>query len=353
MTGRTVTDITVDTLETNVRTYSVNFVYLGPNNHPLELIFERAARHHQGRFGFLRAEKGKEKEKNNNKVQLLWERFGVTEQDGPTVVCVTKSDDAVVFNHRSKQPSSLPSDGEDTEWTESELMSFIEAHSFPLVTEMGPSNFEDLTQTGKLIVFAVVDSQPDQTGLASPFGQTFLLLAKQYRNRFLFATIDGTKYAKYVSQFGIEASHLPTVFIFEFSNEQFYIPDHIVLRSGFAITSFLDDVLAGKIQAKGTHAWYSPIRLYHRFEKWLGTFSETQLIVTIFVVMGLFAAILVMGCIYMSIDDGPRPTPATASSPPASASSPPVPASPVVPASSPSAPASARTPPGKKKPKKD
>jgi len=64
-----------------------------------------------------------------------------------------------------------------------------------------------------------------------------------------------------------------------------------------------------KIQPRGTHAWWSPIRVYNKFEKWLGTFTENQLIFATIMVLLSFVAVFIFACIYgTSMDEPPQNT---------------------------------------------
>jgi len=358
-----VTSVQVDTINKYLNIFPVTFLYFAHSNSPTQEIYEKAALIHQGRFGFLKAadstlETGSPNpDKDKKKKKGLREKYKVSESDGATVLYLTNSVEPISLNKETRNsfftssapPTNTP-DGVD--WSQDHLEIFIATHSLPLVSEMGPSNFEELTTTGKLLVFSVTvpsdskskfksnQDEEDIVGeelenenegvdkLAATLSKSYLKqmleLAKEYNKYLVFANIDGMKYGKYVEQFSIVKEHLPTMFIFDFPNEQFYVSENIVLRTKSQMQEFIDNVLAGKIKPKGTHSWWSPIRLYHKFEKWLGTFSETQLLVGIIMVMILFLVIFVMACVYGTSADEeipPNSNPPVASTSPRTSSS--------------------------------
>jgi hypothetical protein len=80
-------------------------------------------------------------------------------------------------------------------WDELDLRRFIDSHALPLVTEMSPNNFEELTSQGKHVVFAVTDPRSPET---DPYVDMIRNVAREWKHTFLFATMDGVKYDKSV-----------------------------------------------------------------------------------------------------------------------------------------------------------
>jgi hypothetical protein len=202
---------------------------------PVKRSFERVARFHQGKFAFARAETAREEadskaredaanaaaaakdpkkkraaERPPSKFKSLYAQYEVSEtaESQPAsaqVLWVSPYITPEVLgpnkkSAKSKRKANANADNDDDDddedgraWTESALRSFVETHSLPLLTEMGPSNFEDLTGSGKLVVFAVTDPDSPDT---NKYLKSVIQIAKQYRSHFAFGNIDGVKYNK-------------------------------------------------------------------------------------------------------------------------------------------------------------
>eukprot|EP00823_Brevimastigomonas_motovehiculus_P002181 TRINITY_DN1370_c0_g1_i1.p1 TRINITY_DN1370_c0_g1~~TRINITY_DN1370_c0_g1_i1.p1 ORF type:complete len:588 (+),score=146.10 TRINITY_DN1370_c0_g1_i1:63-1826(+) len=181
-------------------------------------------------------------------------------------------------------------------WSAPSLRRFVETHALPLISDLNPHSFQDLSAIGRLVVFGIMD--PTKTEQSHAYLELFRKVAHEYRSAFVFATVDSSKYGKYVEQFGVTADSLPTIMVLDYPNEQFFTRDVVHVETINDMYIFLDDVLTGKNQPKGTHAWWSPIAAYVKLQKYLSTFSETQLMWMTIVIMILFAIFLVIGCKY-------------------------------------------------------
>lgn len=238
--------------------YPVNFVFAGaPRSSPEYAVFERAARAHQARQGFLFTEDEK-----------LLAQFGAADAAARGAVVVRLSDDGAA--ERFEGP-----------WEEAaDLRAWVLDNQLPLVSELSADNFYDLTGSGKLTVFAVTNSERDysKTYLDKVFGPA----AHANRDRFVFANLDAFKFESYVSQFHLDLDHGPTAFVFDFPNEVYWspLPDgghSAATRDG--LDRFLDAVHRGELSPQTVGAWYSPARLMRWIENWVDQFDDTQLII--------------------------------------------------------------------------
>jgi hypothetical protein len=235
--------------------------------------FDRVAYQLQGLHKFLRA---KPRDLKLNK------RYSVDDDERPVVVCHMEGG----FDEKFTGP-----------WLETGLRSFVDAHKLPLVSDLDATNFEDVTSTGQIVVFATSDPN---AGSTKSFMKALLNVARKYR-QFTFANVDGVKFAKYVSQFGVTTSQLPTVFALNYTGDQYYLAENQAATES-QIEGFVSGILTGRIPARETASWYSPWRYYKYFEKWLGTFSEGQLAFATIAAMLLFAVIIFAGCYYAAQD---------------------------------------------------
>lgn len=184
------------------------------------------------------------------------------------------------------------------------LRYWVENNTLPLISELGGNNFDEVTSSGILSVFAVTDPAHSSS---QPFLQTLLPIARKFRGQLIFAHVDGAKFAKYISQFGLNPPQFPTVFVTDIPNEIYYHrPENPTVTEADEIEAFLQQVLDGTIPAIGTLPWYSPSRWVKLAERWLSRFSESQLVVGLFVALGAFAGILLLICCL----DAPQTNPA-------------------------------------------
>jgi len=193
----------------------------------------------------------------------------------------------------------------------------MEANKLAVVTELDATNFEDVVQGSGIVVFAVTDPAASAT---KPFVKSLVNVARRYR-QFVFANIDGVKFNKYVAQFSVSETALPTVFALNYTADNYFVTDEYAQANTEAkVNNFIEGILSGTVPARATSAWYSPMRYYKMFEKWLSTFSETQLMVGVMLAMLSFVGLTIAGCYYATQDLGGDDTPGKDSAaPPAEA----------------------------------
>jgi len=271
----------------------VVFLFFSSGSHGQETRhYEKVAYQLQGTVKFV-STKIKASDAGSKK-KTLSDKYKVGENEKPQVIVLSEGGDQERFTGP---------------WEGEQLRYWVGNHSLPLLSDLGTSNFDDVTtQPGKLTVFAVVDV--DDSGFAD-YRKTLISVARNFQDNYVFATIDGAKFNKYVSQFSVMDGGLPALFVLDYTNELYYAnpsptPDAV---STSGVTAFLNEVRTGKISPTYTTPWYSPARYFKYIEKFLGQFSETQLAIGVAVAMALFAAILIYGCLYGDIAGVEPPAP--------------------------------------------
>jgi protein disulfide-isomerase A1 len=247
-------------------------------------VFERIAYKMQGLHKFLRA-KGDDGK--------LAKKFSVTSQSAVVVIMEGGDDEKYTGG-----------------WSEATLTAWIEKRKLPLLSELDATNFEDVTQAGKIVIFSATDPSSSMT---RSYLKEMLNVAKRYRD-FVFANIDGVKFNKYVSQFGVTTDLLPTLFALDYPKDEYYVGEDLSrFMNENQISRFADDILSGRIPPRGTSAWYSPMRYYKMFEKWVSTFTEAQLGIAVTIAILTFLLLIGAACYYGLQDFGPDPAPKKAS----------------------------------------
>lgn len=128
-------------------------------------------------------------------------------------------------------------------------------------------------------------------------------LARQYRDSFIFATVDGVKYNKYISNFGLKIEladtklSLPTIVVLT-ESDYFISPPSGHPLSASLIPQFLADVASGSISVSGTNAWYNPVRYLKLVEKYLNALPMWQLVIVIIIFVLAFFACMFGLCFY-------------------------------------------------------
>lgn len=264
-----------------------------PNSSFSQRLFDKLAYRLQGIVKFFSVDKS---------AVDVFTAIGAKPSDSPLVLIVTKNGDLDDSANRFTG-----------EWTEGELRNFIVNNKLPLVNELDQHNFDDVTTSGKKIVYAIVNTkQPQQS---AEFDKILYKLAKQstFRDAFVFARLDGIKYHKYISQFGVvvgeggsDVSSLPTMVVLDPALDYYYAPNghgpnaNIVHPIGGEreIQQFLTDILDGRIPLTGTTPWYNPTRYVRLLEKSLSKWPVWQVAVLAVAVMTAIVGSLFWCCFY-------------------------------------------------------
>eukprot|EP00586_Coscinodiscus_wailesii_P003666 CAMPEP_0172488576 /NCGR_PEP_ID=MMETSP1066-20121228/18170_1 /TAXON_ID=671091 /ORGANISM="Coscinodiscus wailesii, Strain CCMP2513" /LENGTH=451 /DNA_ID=CAMNT_0013255889 /DNA_START=169 /DNA_END=1524 /DNA_ORIENTATION=+ len=103
------------------------------------------------------------------------------------------------------------------------LMEFIKNNNLPIITNLGAHNFHKLGHMGKHLGIMVLD--PEQTERQSV---PFLKQLKDYaisgsrKDNYIFGTIDGRRWERFMNQFEIDIKNLPEFFILDVPNRLFW-----------------------------------------------------------------------------------------------------------------------------------
>ncbi|KAI9317131.1 thioredoxin-like protein [Dichotomocladium elegans] len=143
-------------------------------------------------------------------------RFSLSPTDLPTVLIVKDNKHIMYPSH----------DFTHTEDVEQALEGWINDERFPLVSEIGPGNAEEILGGDRVVVLGIIKRE-DQTNTAN-----FRSLAAQYqkqqkassqRSNVLFATLDANMWIDYARQtFAIHPNRLPAVVIVDPADATYY-----------------------------------------------------------------------------------------------------------------------------------
>ena len=128
-----------------------------------------------------------------------------------------------------------------------DLMKYIRQHNFALVTELGPHNFRSMGDRQTPIAIAVLN--PDDEAKSNALVADLRQFAKNgqaaIRYRYLYAKMDGKKWAKFLSQFSVEQDNIPELFVLDIANKKYFENSTIV-----GVEKFLTAVSKGEIQER-------------------------------------------------------------------------------------------------------
>ena len=105
----------------------------------------------------------------------------------------------------------------DGELTSDAVSGFVQANNLPVVVELGGHNFRFAGRKGKPLAIGVYD--PNDEVKTNKFRQELKEYAIRgaHREDYVFGTMDGTKWDKFLSQFSITKQSLPELFVLDVS----------------------------------------------------------------------------------------------------------------------------------------
>jgi len=115
------------------------------------------------------------------------------------------------------------------EITSDSVSEFVKANNLPIVVELGEHNFRFAGRKGKPLAIGVYD--PNDEVKTNKFRQAMKEYAMRgaHKDRYLFGTMDGKKWDKFVSQFSITRESLPELFVLDVSESDPQCPIHEVI----------------------------------------------------------------------------------------------------------------------------
>lgn len=137
-----------------------------------------------------------------------------------------------------------------------DLVKYVREHNKALVTELGPHNFRSIGDRQMPVAVAVTD--PDRAAKSDALVAELRQYAKDgepasIRYRFIYAKMDGKRWAKFLSQFSIEQGNLPELFVLDISNKKYWQNSTVV-----GVENFLKAVVDGKIRERDQEGQGNP-----------------------------------------------------------------------------------------------
>jgi len=130
------------------------------------------------------------------------------------------------------------------EMTSPNFLDFVKANNHALVTELGGHNFRQMGQLGKLLAIAVVN--PDDAVKSNKFVDEIKSYAKAASHaildKYLFCTMDGKKFEKFLTQFKIMKANLPEIFVLQYEGKEFWQDSSV-----FTVDEFIKSIENGEI----------------------------------------------------------------------------------------------------------
>jgi hypothetical protein len=267
-------------------------------------LYESLAWRLQGSLKFFRVEYD-----SNSGSADIFSFAGINPDQTPIILLVTAKADTKEETNRFAGPWDSTSDASSA--SGQSLRDWFIARKLPLISELDQSNFDDITGAGKKIVLAVVDAKNKGCKNGAEVGKAFvdslypLARLDSFKEKFIFAWVDGPRFNKYVSQFGVtvsdptsgpaDTSSLPSIVVLEPDQDYYYPPPS--KSNGLShpignvedVKNFLQAVIDGNIKTAGTIPWYNPSRYIKLLEKQLDTMPTWQIVL---VVVGFFLSLL-------------------------------------------------------------
>jgi len=110
------------------------------------------------------------------------------------------------------------------DFTAIELLDFVKENNFALVTDLGPRNFNTIGKKGRHLVIGVVDSSDEsQVNVMKKELIEFATTGpSDVVSKYYYGTMDGKKWAKFMSQFEVEVDELPQVIVIDVPTKMYW-----------------------------------------------------------------------------------------------------------------------------------
>jgi len=175
----------------------------------------------------------------------------------------TPANGQVVANGRRRFIAKLERDAEGKffnpphEINTVDLVKYVREHNRALVTELGPHNFRSVGD--RQMPVAIVVTDPDRAEQSDALVAELRQYAKDgqpasVRYRYVFARMDGKRWAKFLGQFSIEQGNLPELFVLDISTKKYWQNSTVV-----GVENFLKAVVDGKILERDQEGQGNPI----------------------------------------------------------------------------------------------
>ena len=209
---------------------------------------------------------------------------------------------AIVYLSRGIEQPELVTGDVSTE----ELTRFVAARRVPLVSTLSPDNFDELTNSNKRLALLVLPSSFAQSSTSSSLIESLYPLARRYRDKLLIATVDGSRYSRWLQSYiDTQQSHLPALIMFEDYPDTVWKP-HSQPMGESDIDRMLTEVMDGTRPGASSTAWFSPARYIRMLNKFLLQFEEWQLIAAVVVTSCVVLGSVILLTTWCMGDETPR-----------------------------------------------
>ena len=131
------------------------------------------------------------------------------------------------------------------EVTTDALTNFVQETNLAAVIELGGHNFRFVSRRGKSVAVAVYN--PEDTIKTTNFKKELKDYAVngKYKDEYVYGTMDGIKWDKFLSQFSIHKENLPELFVLDVPNRTYWQDPSI-----FGVSNFIAAVQNGEIESR-------------------------------------------------------------------------------------------------------
>jgi len=162
-----------------------------------------------------------------------------------------------------------------------DFLEYVQNENFALITELGASNFRAMGDAGKPLAIAVINKSSPKT--SAPFltelRNVAINLTSEIKDKYVFCSMDGIKWGRFLNQFDVKGGDLPTFFILDVPKKKYWDQPDSAEASKLSIEEILKAHAKGdlpaKVQGSGKIAspWY--------FNPWV-IFGMVMVSITIF-----------------------------------------------------------------------
>jgi len=177
------------------------------------------------------------------------------------------------------------------EVTTDALTNFVQETNLAAVIDLGGHNFRFVSRRGKSVAVAVYN--PEDTIKTTNFKKELKDYAVngKYKDEYIYGTMDGIKWDKFLSQFSIQKENLPELFVLDVPNRTYWQDPSV-----FGVSNFITAVQIGEIEPREQEKRKS------------GVLDEVLQAFVDYMPYSLFFMLALFGTVFMLVvrlDDGP------------------------------------------------
>ena len=177
------------------------------------------------------------------------------------------------------------------EVTTDALANFVQVTNLAAVIELGGHNFRFVSRRGKSVAVAVYN--PEDTIKTTNFKKELKDYAVngKYKDKYVYGTMDGIKWDKFLSQFSIQKENLPELFVLDVPNRTYWQDPSV-----FGVSNFITAVQNGEIESREQEKRKSGV-----LDEVLQAFVD-YMPYSLFFILALFGTVF---WLVVRLDDGP------------------------------------------------